>query len=151
MGRNLYEIVYDKDELNSLDEQEALNHLTELASDYCSELTETVQMSERHNLGTRLEAFGFEYGTEDGVEYIVASENAKCNFFTERYEKLQTAIRNTDLYHFSCSDPYELVNLIEYPWGDSVYNGYYPMPLDKFVREMAVGKKYYLGVVMYIH
>lgn len=99
--------------------------------------------------------YGAETGTEENgdgekIHWIIFNQQACENFFKDRFKKMKEAAAKITLREFSTDDVWRLKNLISDDHGDAVYCNTCFYAEDDFVRTVKMGKKHYLGYVLYM-
>lgn len=148
----IYEVTTEIDGLGSMDESDFYN-LAGIEADYFSNAAEEEALVKEY-----LKAwvkYGIETGTEENsdgekIHWIIFNRKACENFFKDRFEKMKEVAAKITLKEFSTDDVWRLKNLISDDHGDAVYCNTCFYTEDDFVRTVKMGKKHYLGHVLYM-
>lgn len=97
--------------------------------------------------------YGSVIGEEDGIHYVSFTEEAKQAVFADRYEQFMKKVGGMTLEKFASGQIYECERLIEDTYDDAVYltNEEYAVPMDKFIRMVEPGERYYIGNILLMH
>lgn len=101
------------------------------------------------------EKYGAETGTEendDGEEipWIIFNRNARRNFFKKRFDEMKTVAESITLDEFSTDKVSTLKSLIIDNYSNAVCFNSCFYTEDDFIRMAEMGKKYYIGHVVYM-
>ena len=98
--------------------------------------------------------YGIESGREeDGALYFVFAPDTKEKIFAKRFKCFQEEAARMTLEGFASETIYRLQMLIEDGYDDAVYlaEGQYAVTMDKFIRMVDPGRKYYVGNIVGMH
>lgn len=94
--------------------------------------------------------YGAVFGREEGVRYVSFSAEAKQAVFADRYERFMKKVGGMTLETFASEQIDEYERLIEDIYDDAVYltNEKYAVSMDKFIRMVEPGERYYIGNIL---
>lgn len=98
--------------------------------------------------------YGIESGREeDGALYFVFAPDTKEKIFAKRFKRFQEEAARMTLEGFASETICRLQMLIEDEYDDAVYlaEGQYAVTMDKFIRMVDPGRKYYVGDIIGMH
>lgn len=148
----IYEVTTEIDNLGFMDESDFYN-LAGVEADYFSNAAaEEVLVKEYLEAWVK---YGAETGTEENddgekIPWIIFNRKACKNFFKKRFNEMKKAAAEITLDEFSTDEVCILKNLIFDNYGDAVYLDSCFYAEDDFIRDIEIGRKYYVGHVVYM-
>lgn len=144
---NIYEVSKMEHGVGSMDESSFYGMLDELNIDFVSNGDPGENRFFLQTMRDAAAGVG-----KDEKEYFILTDEAKRNYFKNRFEKLKTFLSDLTLDTFALTGMYEISNLIEIRDGDCIsMDGDRPKTVDAWLREAETGVKYYVGNVVIMH
>ena len=154
----LFEISRNMDALGNLSEESIVE--TDFAfceADYYNELNKDEIHTCVEDFLERFAHLGCTTGSEDdhgkSIPYIVFSDEAKKNYFRNKYVEFLKATEDMSLHDFATDSSlaYCLSHYINDSYSDAVMWDSSFYTLDAFVRSTETGTKYYIGNILLMH
>ena len=153
MGCFMFEVSNDIRNVGNLSEDDLYDHLGELSTDYVQDCSEEDSLRDIFNLMIRLRDNGAETSEENGVPYVIFSQESKRKWFSKKFAQFTVLANrlNLDIFSGAAENTWsilaELNSKIDDKYGDQIYSSddFTFGSLDDFVRYAEVDIKYYFG------